>query len=169
MELLCVTGVEDKLQDNVRSTLELLRNAGIKIWMLTGDKLETATCIAKSSQLVSRNQGLYVLKKVVTRTDAHLELNAFRKKNDCALVVSGESLEVCLAYYQQEFLELATAAPAVVCCRCSPTQKAQVVQLIQKFNKNSKIGKRTAAVGDGGNDVSMIQQADAGTFLFHLK
>lgn len=57
MELLCVTGVEDKLQDNVRATLELLRNAGIKIWMLTGDKLETATCIAKSSRLVSRTQG----------------------------------------------------------------------------------------------------------------
>lgn len=58
MELLCVTGVEDKLQDNVRPTLEHLRNAGIKIWMLTGDKLETATCIAKSSQLVSRAQGM---------------------------------------------------------------------------------------------------------------
>lgn len=57
MELLCITGVEDKLQDNVRPTLELLRNAGIKIWMLTGDKLETATCIAKSSRLVSKTQG----------------------------------------------------------------------------------------------------------------
>ncbi|RZC39817.1 E1-E2 ATPase and/or Hydrolase like2 domain containing protein [Asbolus verrucosus] len=157
MELLCITGVEDKLQDNVRPTLELLRNAGIKIWMLTGDKLETATCIAKSSRLVSRTQGLHILKKVVTRTDAHLELNNFRRKQDCALVISGESLEVCLSYYQQEFMELATAAPAVVCCRCSPTQKAQVVQLIQKHT-----GKRTAAVGDGGNDVSMIQQADAG-------
>ncbi|CAH1163844.1 unnamed protein product [Phaedon cochleariae] len=157
MELLCITGVEDKLQNDVRATLELLRNAGIKIWMLTGDKLETATCIAKSSRLVSRTQGLHVLKKVVTRTDAHLELNAYRRKQDCALVISGESLEVCLSYYQQEFMELATAAPAVVCCRCSPTQKAQVVQLIQKHT-----GKRTAAVGDGGNDVSMIQQADAG-------
>lgn len=71
--------------------------------------------------------GLHVLKKVVTRTDAHLELNAYRRKQDCALVISGESLEVCLSYYQQEFMELATAAPAVVCCRCSPTQKAQVV------------------------------------------
>lgn len=65
MELLCVTGVEDKLQDNVRPTLELLRNAGIKIWMLTGDKLETATCIAKSSRLVSRTQGK--MKKCLTK------------------------------------------------------------------------------------------------------
>lgn len=60
-------GVEDRLQDRVRPTLELLRNAGIKIWMLTGDKLETATCIAKSSHLVGRNQGLHVLKSVLTR------------------------------------------------------------------------------------------------------
>ncbi|XP_053697934.1 probable phospholipid-transporting ATPase IIA isoform X2 [Sabethes cyaneus] len=157
MELLCLTGVEDRLQERVRPTLELLRNAGIKIWMLTGDKLETATCIAKSSHLVGRNQNIHVLKSVLTRTDAHLELNHFRRKQDCALVVSGESLEVCLQYYQPEFMELATACPAVVCCRCSPTQKAQVVSLIQKYS-----GKRTCAVGDGGNDVSMIQQADAG-------
>lgn len=161
MELLCVTGVEDRLQDRVRPTLELLRNAGIKIWMLTGDKLETATCIAKSSCLVSRTQGLHVFKSVVTRTDAHLELNTFRKKQDCALVISGDSLEVCLQYYEQEFLELACGSPAVVCCRCSPTQKAEVVSLIQRHT-----GKRTAAIGDGGNDVSMIQAADAGTYTY---
>ncbi|GAB1863273.1 Phospholipid-transporting ATPase [Camponotus japonicus] len=164
MELLCVTGVEDRLQDRVRPTLELLRNAGIKIWMLTGDKLETATCIAKSSCLVSRTQGLHVFKSVVTRTDAHLELNTFRKKQDCALVISGDSLEVCLQYYEQEFLELACGSPAVVCCRCSPTQKAEVVSLIQRHT-----GKRTAAIGDGGNDVSMIQAADAGIGLEGLE
>ncbi|KAM7353941.1 putative phospholipid-transporting ATPase IIB isoform 2-T2 [Cochliomyia hominivorax] len=157
MELLCLTGVEDRLQDGVRPTLELLRNAGVRVWMLTGDKLETACCIAKSSQLIGRNQGLHVLRPVKTRTDAHLELNQFRRKQGHALVISGESLEVCLQYYRIEFLELATACPAVVCCRCSPTQKAQVVQLIQKHT-----GKRTCAIGDGGNDVSMIQQADAG-------
>ncbi|XP_078396036.1 putative phospholipid-transporting ATPase IIB isoform X3 [Cetorhinus maximus] len=60
MELLCLTGVEDQLQADVRPTLEMLRNAGIKIWMLTGDKLETATCIAKSSHLVSRNQDVHI-------------------------------------------------------------------------------------------------------------
>uniref|UniRef100_A0ABD2XC76 Phospholipid-transporting ATPase n=1 Tax=Trichogramma kaykai TaxID=54128 RepID=A0ABD2XC76_9HYME len=164
MELLCVTGVEDKLQDKVRSTLESLRNAGIKIWMLTGDKLETAQCIAKSSRLVSRTQSLHVFKPVVTRTDAHLELNIFRKKQDCALVISGDSLDVCLQYYEDEFLELACGSPAVVCCRCSPTQKAEVVSLIQRHT-----GKRTAAVGDGGNDVSMIQTADAGIGLEGLE
>lgn len=149
--------MEDRLQERVRPTLELLRNASIKIWMLTGDKLETACCIAKSSHLVGRTQGIHVLKNIKTRTEAHLELNQFRRKQDCALVVSGESLDVCLAYYQHEFMELATSCPAVVCCRCSPTQKAQIVALIKKHT-----GKRTCAVGDGGNDVSMIQESDAG-------
>uniref|UniRef100_A0A672GBZ8 Phospholipid-transporting ATPase n=1 Tax=Salarias fasciatus TaxID=181472 RepID=A0A672GBZ8_SALFA len=157
MELLCLTGVEDQLQADVRPTLELLRNAGIKIWMLTGDKLETATCIAKSSHLVSRNQDIHVFKPVSNRGEAHLELNAFRRKHDCALVISGDSLEVCLRYYEHEFVELACQCPAVVCCRCSPTQKAQIVRLLQQHTAN-----RTCAIGDGGNDVSMIQAADCG-------
>uniref|UniRef100_A0A4W3HVK2 Phospholipid-transporting ATPase n=1 Tax=Callorhinchus milii TaxID=7868 RepID=A0A4W3HVK2_CALMI len=157
MELLCLTGVEDQLQADVRPTLEMLRNAGIKIWMLTGDKLETATCIAKSSHLVSRNQDVHIFRPVTNRGEAHLELNAFRRKHDCTLVISGDSLEVCLKYYEHEFVELACQCPAVVCCRCSPTQKAQIVKLLQQHT-----GKRTCAIGDGGNDVSMIQAADCG-------
>ncbi|XP_063307716.1 probable phospholipid-transporting ATPase IIB isoform X2 [Pelobates fuscus] len=157
MELLCLTGVEDQLQADVRPTLEMLRNAGIKIWMLTGDKLETATCIAKSSHLVSRNQDIHIFRPVSNRGEAHLELNAFRRKHDCALVIAGDSLEVCLKYYEHEFVELACQCPAVVCCRCSPTQKAHIVKLLQQHT-----GRRTCAIGDGGNDVSMIQAADCG-------
>nr|KAF6421720.1 putative ATPase phospholipid transporting 9B (putative) [Rousettus aegyptiacus] len=157
MQLLCVTGVEDRLQADVRPTLEMLRNAGIKIWMLTGDKLETATCIAKSSHLVSRTQDTHVFRPVSSRGEAHLELNAFRRKQDCALVISGDSLEVCLRYYEHELMELACQCPAVVCCRCSPTQKARIVTLLQTHTR-----RRTCAIGDGGNDVSMIQAADCG-------
>ncbi|GFS70477.1 probable phospholipid-transporting ATPase IIB [Nephila pilipes] len=157
MELLCLTGVEDKLQDNVRPTLELLKNAGIKIWMLTGDKLETATSIAKSSRLVSRTQQIYIFQNVTSRNEVHLELNNFRRKNDSVLIIRGDSLELCLKFYPSEFMDLACQCPAVVCCRCSPTQKAEVVRLIQ-----NETGKRTCAVGDGGNDVSMIQAADVG-------
>ncbi|KAI8520184.1 ATP synthase subunit 9 [Branchiostoma belcheri] len=157
MELLCLTGVEDKLQADVRPTLELLRNAGIKVWMLTGDKLETAECIAKSSRLVSRTQTIHVFKQVSNRAEAHLELNAFRRKNDSALVIRGDSMEVCLKYYEHEFMELACQCPAVIICRCSPTQKAEVVRLIKQHTR-----RRCAAIGDGGNDVSMIQAADAG-------
>ncbi|XP_031222002.1 probable phospholipid-transporting ATPase IIB isoform X2 [Mastomys coucha] len=157
MELLCLTGVEDQLQADVRPTLEMLRNAGIKIWMLTGDKLETATCIAKSSHLVSRTQDIHIFRPVTNRGEAHLELNAFRRKHDCALVISGDSLEVCLRYYEHELVDLACQCPAVVCCRCSPTQKARIVTLLRQHTK-----KRTCAIGDGGNDVSMIQAADCG-------
>ena len=96
---------------------------------------------------MGRNQNIHVLKNVTTRTDAHLELNQFRKKHDCALVISGESLEICLQYYQTEFMEIAIASPSVIVCRCSPTQKAQVVSLISKYS-----GKRTCAVGDGGKN-----------------
>uniref|UniRef100_A0A673BG20 Phospholipid-transporting ATPase n=1 Tax=Sphaeramia orbicularis TaxID=375764 RepID=A0A673BG20_9TELE len=157
MELLCLTGVEDQLQADVRPTLEILRNAGMKVWMLTGDKLETATCTAKNAHLITRNQDIHIFRPVTTRGEAHLELNAFRRKHDCALVISGDSLEVCLKYYEYEFMELACQCPAVVCCRCAPTQKAQIVRLLQE-----RTGKLTCAVGDGGNDVSMIQEADCG-------
>lgn len=63
--------------------------------MLTGDKLETAVCIAKSSKLVSRTQDIHILNRVTDRGQAHLELNSLRRKNDAALVISGDSLQVC--------------------------------------------------------------------------
>ncbi|CAG2181840.1 unnamed protein product, partial [Oppiella nova] len=88
---------------------------------------------------------------------AHLELNNFSKKDDCPLIIRGEDLELVMKFYSTEFMELAGQCPAVVCCRCSPTQKAEVVKLIQ-----NRTGRRTCAVGDGGNDVSMIQSADVG-------
>ncbi|KJE92835.1 E1-E2 ATPase [Capsaspora owczarzaki ATCC 30864] len=157
LELLGLTGVEDKLQDDVRGTLELLRNAGLRIWMLTGDKTETAANIAISSRLVSRSQGLFIFRSVADQYEAQAELNAFRRKIDCALVIDGQSLRICIEHCEREFMDLACDAPAVVCSRCAPTQKAQIVSLIR-----SHTGKRTAAIGDGGNDVSMIQAADVG-------
>ncbi|XP_015780341.1 PREDICTED: probable phospholipid-transporting ATPase IIB, partial [Acropora digitifera] len=155
LELLCLTGVEDKLQ--VRIDKEKLLRALKEIWMLTGDKLETATCIAQSSRLVARNQMIHTFKQISNRSEAHLELNSLRRKNDCALIIKGDSLDVCLRHYEHEFVELACNCPVVVCCRCSPQQKADIVNLLKKHT-----GKRTCAIGDGGNDVSMIQAADAG-------
>lgn len=67
--------------------------------MLTGDKLETATCIAKSSRLVSRTQSLHIFKPVSTRTEVHQELNHFGRRQDCALVISGDALEVGSVMY----------------------------------------------------------------------
>ncbi|CAO1634426.1 unnamed protein product [Sympodiomycopsis kandeliae] len=157
LELLGVTGVEDKLQNDVKTTLELLRNAGIKVWMLTGDKIETATCIAISSKLVSRGQYIYQVAKVKTPDGVREVLDFLKAKLDCCLVIDGESLSSCLEYQRDEFIGLATQLSAVAACRCSPTQKADVARLIRSFTK-----KRVCCIGDGGNDVSMILAADVG-------
>ncbi|CAM2716513.1 unnamed protein product [Rotaria socialis] len=159
MELLGVTGVEDKLQVDVRQTLESLHNSGIKIWMLTGDKLETATCIAKSSKLIRRNDDIYIMKQVATREECLQELNIFKRKLDACLVITGDALQICLSFYEKDLMESIIESPSVVVCRCSPTQKATVTDLLKKY-RNKKI--RVCAIGDGGNDVSMIQSAHVG-------
>lgn len=157
LELLGLTGVEDKLQDDVKPTLEALRNAGIRVWMLTGDKVETATCIAVSSRLVSRNQQIHTITKLKSPIDAQDELDILSTKTDACLIIDGESLQVCLDHLRKQFITTTVQLPAVVCCRCSPTQKAEVTKLIKDFTQ-----KRVCAIGDGGNDVSMIQSANVG-------
>lgn len=157
LELLALTGVEDKLQEHVKPTLELLRNAGLRIWMLTGDKIETATCIAVSSKLVSRGQYIHQVAKLKSAEEVRAQLDFLRTKLDCCLVIDGESLQICLERYKTAFIEIATELPVVVACRCSPTQKADVARLIRAYTK-----KRVCCIGDGGNDVSMIQAADVG-------
>lgn len=157
LELLGVTGVEDKLQKDVKPSLELLRNAGIKIWMLTGDKVETARCVAVSSKLVARGQYIYTIAKLTRKDNAQDHLDFLRGKTDSCLLIDGESLTLFLTHFKLEFISVAVRLPAVVACRCSPTQKADVARLIKEFTK-----KRVCCIGDGGNDVSMIQAADVG-------
>ncbi|KAG0123467.1 phospholipid-translocating P-type ATPase [Tuber indicum] len=157
LELLGVTGVEDKLQKDVKPSLELLRNAGIKIWMLTGDKVETARCVAVSAKLVSRGQYVHTIAKLKRKDHAYDALGFLRNKTDSCLLIDGESLALFLDTYKSEFISLAVQLPAVIACRCTPTQKADVARLIRAFTK-----KRICCIGDGGNDVSMIQAADVG-------
>jgi phospholipid-translocating ATPase len=157
LELLGVTGVEDKLQRDVKPSLELLRNAGIKIWMLTGDKVETARCVAISSKLVARGQYIYTVTKVNKKDGAQDHLDFLRSKTDACLLIDGESLAMYLAHFRTEFISVAVRLPTVVACRCSPNQKAEVAKLIREYTK-----KRVCCIGDGGNDVSMIQAADVG-------
>ena len=51
-----------------------------------------------------------------------------------------------------DFLKIAVSCRSVICCRVSPLQKAEVVSLVKKF-----VGAITLAIGDGANDVGMIQ------------
>lgn len=157
LELLGVTGVEDKLQRDVKPSLELLRNAGIKIWMLTGDKVETARCVAISSKLVSRGQYIHTIAKLKRKDLAANSLDFLHSNPSAALLIDGESLALMLNHHREAFISLAVRLPAVIACRCSPTQKADVAKLIRAHTK-----KRVACIGDGGNDVSMIQAADVG-------
>lgn len=69
MEFLCVTGVEDKLQEDVLKTIETLRQAGIQIWMLTGDKVETAKCIAISTGLRSKGQEIFEMVELTNKNE----------------------------------------------------------------------------------------------------
>ena len=77
LDLVALSGVEDKLQQDVRPTLEMLRNAGIRVWMLTGDKVETATCIAISARLVSKSETMHTIANVKTREECKAALQAF--------------------------------------------------------------------------------------------
>ena len=157
LELLGVTGVEDKLQRDVKTSLELLRNAGIKIWMLTGDKVETARCVAISSRLAARGQYIYTMAKQRRKENAQEHVDFLRSKPNSCLLIDGESLSLMLTHFKLEFISAAIQLPAVVACRCSPTQKADIAKLIKEYTK-----KRVCCIGDGGNDVSMIQAADVG-------
>ena len=170
MDFLCVTGVEDLLQDDVAATIDNLRNAGMKIWMLTGDKVETATCISISAGIKSKSQKIYTIKNEDIKDENNLEkciinlkskFQDYQKKIEMSphiFIIDGETLDLALKKCEEDFFKTAMQAPSVVCCRCSPTQKRIIVKTIKKY-----IGTgRTAAVGDGGNDVAMIQEADIG-------
>ena len=166
MEFLCVTGVEDVLQDDVQLTIETLRNAGIKIWMLTGDKVETAKCISISAGIKAKNDKIFTIKfDEIKSDDIEISIDNLKQKleeyknlvTSHIFILDGETLDLSLKYCEKEFFETTKDSPSVVCCRCSPTQKRLVVKTIKKYVK-----ARTAAVGDGGNDVAMILEADVG-------
>ncbi|XP_068628324.1 probable phospholipid-transporting ATPase IIB [Battus philenor] len=156
LTLLGLTGVEDRLAENVPRTLAMLRAANIKIWMLTGDKLETALCIARSLQLGGGARWL-TASECTSRRDAYQLLLTLENADDSTdLIIEGETLETCLQSYEEEFVAVLQRCSGVVVARCSPTQKARVARLLRAR------GHVVAAVGDGGNDVAMIQEADMG-------
>jgi len=124
MELLGVTGVEDKLQENVAVVIESLRNAGVQVWMLTGDKVETATCIAISAGFKRRNQPIFFIRDVADAFECMKRIDEFsRKANNVILMIDGHSLDIILKNkrLEERFFTEATKSPSVCVCRCSPT------------------------------------------------
>ncbi|CAM6101933.1 unnamed protein product [Calypogeia fissa] len=172
--LLGVTAVEDKLQGKVPETITLLAQAGIKVWVLTGDKLETSVSVALSCNLLADSMHLFLLSDNVSKSVPQLlrsMLDEARRQHysklksegsgyqsEMATVIEGSSLTVALEENNKVlFLELLKLCRSVVCCRVSPIQKAQVTMLL-KDHGNSVI----LAIGDGANDCGMIKAAQIG-------
>ncbi|KAI4876349.1 hypothetical protein NFI96_017814 [Prochilodus magdalenae] len=186
--LIGATAVEDKLQDGVPQTIEQLSKADIKIWVLTGDKQETAENIGYSCNMLREEMTEVFIIAADTAEGVREELVNARKKmspgspdeplfvkrrftgkktqtvldekvdGEYGLVINGHSLAHGLQKdLQLELLRTACMCQTVICCRVTPLQKAQVVELVKKYKKAV-----TLAIGDGANDVSMIKAAHIG-------
>lgn len=191
--LIGATAIEDKLQEGVPNCIETLFRAGIKIWVLTGDKLETAINIAYACNLMNNDMKQFIIS---SETDAIREVEERGDQVEIARFIKEEvrrELKRCLDEAQQYFhnasgpklalvidgkclmyaldpslrvmlLTLSLNCASVVCCRVSPLQKAQVTSLVKKGAK-----KITLSIGDGANDVSMIQAAHIGVGISGLE
>ncbi|KAL2758570.1 hypothetical protein ACRALDRAFT_2101016 [Sodiomyces alcalophilus JCM 7366] len=189
LTLLGGTAIEDRLQDGVPDTIALLGQAGIKLWVLTGDKVETAINIGFSCNLLNNDMELIhlkvdedetgetpdevILSQLNDELDANLRtFNLTGDDHDLAkarqnheppppthgIVIDGYTLKWALHdSLKQKFLLLCKQCKSVLCCRVSPAQKAAVVSMV----KNG-LDVMTLSIGDGANDVAMIQEADVG-------
>ncbi|CAN6866872.1 unnamed protein product [Brassica oleracea] len=162
LRIVGATAIEDKLQRGVPEAIESLRIAGIKVWVLTGDKQETAISIGFSSRLLTRSMRQIVINSnsLDSCRRSLEEANASIESNDesVALIIDGTSLIYVLDNDLEDVLfQVACKCSAVLCCRVAPFQKAGIVALVK--NRTSDM---TLAIGDGANDVSMIQMADVG-------
>ena len=185
--LIGATIVEDKLQDKVPETIRDLRLAGIKIWMLTGDKMNTAYNIGLSCNLINKDLKTFQLEAIEVKKNEKMEVinkeerdqvilnfakeyNKYKGEFDSMTKVQFGILvdeKALLTINQDEdiqtiFLNIAKDAVAVICCRVSPLQKSQVVKMMKAYDKKAI----TLAIGDGGNDVSMIMEAHIGIGIY---
>ncbi|KAG8839086.1 hypothetical protein FRC18_000965 [Serendipita sp. 400] len=184
LNILGATALEDKLQEGVPDAIETLHQAGIKLWILTGDKVQTAIEIGFSCNLLksdmeimilaadslddARNKVEAALNKLATILGPPQKSNksgiASRKKG-CAVVIDGDTLRHALdPSIKPLFLSLGTQCDTVVCCRVSPAQKALTVKLVK-----DGCNAMTLSIGDGANDVAMIQEANIGCGLLGLE
>ncbi|CAD5188331.1 unnamed protein product [Musa acuminata subsp. malaccensis] len=175
--LIGATAVEDKLQKGVPQCIDKLAQAGLKIWVLTGDKMETAInigfacsllrqgmkqiCLSmETSDILSQDIKKAAKENILMQiTNASQMIKLEKDPNAAfALIIDGKTLTYALDDdLKNQFLSLAVNCASVICCRVSPKQKALVTRLVKEGT-----GKTTLAIGDGANDVGMIQEADIG-------
>ncbi|EJD08500.1 phospholipid-translocating P-type ATPase [Fomitiporia mediterranea MF3/22] len=184
--ILGATALEDKLQEGVPDAIEMLHRAGIKLWILTGDKVQTAIEIGYSCNLLKQDMDVMIVtaaSKDEARTKIEAGLNKIASvlgpprwtsesrgfipgaQASFGIVIDGDTLRYALEPdLKPMFLNLATQCETVVCCRVSPAQKALTVKLV-KEGRNAM----TLSIGDGANDVAMIQEANVGCGLLGLE
>ncbi|PFH57354.1 hypothetical protein XA68_15195 [Ophiocordyceps unilateralis] len=170
LELVGATAIEDKLQKGVPETIDRLRRANIKIWMVTGDKRETAINIAHSARICRPGSDLYVLD--VDRSLLETQLVALAEDLQAGsvhsvVVIDGQTLAAVekSAELSRRFFSLAMTVDSVICCRASPAQKAILVRAVRARLGTLKDKDRrglTLAIGDGANDLAMIQASHVG-------
>ncbi|KAI0289421.1 hypothetical protein B0F90DRAFT_1812527 [Multifurca ochricompacta] len=186
LHVLGATALEDKLQEGVPEAIEKLHSAGIKLWILTGDKVQTAIEIAFSCNLLKNDMEIMILSADTidgARVQIEAGLNKIASvlgppsrdpskrhfssdvKASFAVVIDGDTLRYALdPALKPLFLNLGTQCETVVCCRVSPAQKALTVKLVKEGRD-----AMTLSIGDGANDVAMIQEANIGVGLFGLE
>ncbi|KAG9133139.1 hypothetical protein Leryth_023505 [Lithospermum erythrorhizon] len=168
--VLGASAIEDKLQEGVPEAIESLRAAAIKVWVLTGDKQETAISIGYSSKLLTSKMTQIVINnnsKESCRKSLDDALTMCKNltvdshgagASPLALIIDGTSLVYILdSELEKQLFQLASTCNVVLCCRVAPLQKSGIVALIK-----NRANDMTLAIGDGANDVSMIQMADVG-------
>lgn len=158
--ILGATAIEDKLQVGVSNTIDALLRAKVNVWIITGDKQETAINIGYACSLLNGDMKLIILEDNDPDKLIQIIRDVSREAvyEKLAMIATGTALFHLLSdQYKDEFYEFSQRCKSVICCRVSPLQKATIVEIMREKSK-----KITLAVGDGANDVGMIQKADIG-------
>lgn len=155
--LLGAVAIEDELQPKVAETMSDLAQMGIKLWILTGDKHETAVSIAKSTNVITPECKVFEILSG-SPSEASETLTAINNHHGTAvLVLSPDALQYITNEEPKMIVEFGNRCRSVICFRMSPYMKSKVVETMQE-NTN----KTCLAIGDGANDVNMIQTANVG-------
>ncbi|EDL45772.1 Adenylate and Guanylate cyclase catalytic domain containing protein [Plasmodium vivax] len=171
-----ITGVKDRLQKKVPKTIEILGQSGIRIWMLTGDNVEYSLHISFLCKILNSHTKIFHAmlentncKKLKREGKALYELFQLEKEEKkshekMCLLINGKNLQTFLNHsdLQTHFLNMACSSDVVIACRITAKQKAFIVQLIKHRLTPTP---NTLAIGDGANDIAMLQEANIGVSI----
>ncbi|KAL2164841.1 hypothetical protein VTH06DRAFT_137 [Thermothelomyces fergusii] len=154
LDLIGASGIEDQLQPGVPETIERLRRANIKIWMLTGDKRETAIDIAHSARICRPGSDIFVLDATKADLEGQIltiledlqiqaETSPSNRPGHTVVVIDGHTLaaleEPAAATAKSSFYRLISIVDSVICCRASPAQKALLVRTVRDLSSSASI------------------------------